>query len=307
MHKTTNVAVLSNILRLGIEEPADAFSVLRKWRRTQNVTKDVLIKRSANHLKWELHGKLPDNMGDHLFVSFHYGLWYFALAALHAHAPDRRIYCLISRQDDNHAQRLLEIARAAQIEIVFIQGGVSMVRGALKAKAEGAILFVLIDVPWGLSSETDRQFPLMNGDIQAKSALFKFAERLQLQPRLLVTDFDERTRVTHVIDHGTCDQDQCFRIFDQCVSEKPHLWDRLFDVHKYYAARNTPDRYFPFRLDGSYYVINMASMRTYRVTRRFFEDSRQLKNLVEQGIRDEADKLRRDIHARTNLHLGAVF
>src|SRR5205807_8919202 len=82
MHKVTNVSVLSNIVRLGATDNRRAYSMLRRWRRVQNVTKQVLQSRSTENVRWSADTALPTQAGDRLFMSFHYGLWYMNLAAM---------------------------------------------------------------------------------------------------------------------------------------------------------------------------------------------------------------------------------
>jgi hypothetical protein len=170
MHKITNVSVLSNIVRLGITDRTRAFSTLRRWRRVQNVTKRVLESRSATGIAWTAADPLPSEPGDRLFMSFHYGLWYMTLAALAEATGCRRVYCLIGKPDPTYSDRMTAIARASSIEVVLVTGGVSMLRGVRQALAEGALLFVLIDVPWGLGGEPDRSYPFLGGRIEARSA-----------------------------------------------------------------------------------------------------------------------------------------
>src|SRR5947208_2184966 len=77
-HKATNVSVLSNIIRLCAAYSRRAWSTLRRWRRVQNMTKQVLQSRSTENVRWSADAALPAQAGDRLFMSFHYGLWYMS-------------------------------------------------------------------------------------------------------------------------------------------------------------------------------------------------------------------------------------
>jgi hypothetical protein len=306
MHKLTNVSVLSNIVRLGISEPHQAFTVLRKWQRVQHLSQRMVREGSASHLRWQFDGRLPDDMRGRLFMSFHYGLWFLVLGALTQGRPGQRVFALISRADDGYTERMSAIARAAGIDLVLVPGGISMLRGVRRAQAEGAILFVLIDVPWGLTHEADLRFPFMGGQIEAKSALFTLAERVGLQPHLLVADFDEATQCTQIIDHGCQDQARCFELLEQCVAAKPWLWERLFDIHKY-VHLPASQRYLPFRLGGDFYLAEMQALRVFRVNRVMYDQVHRMKRLIAHGDRDGSEQLVRELHEKTSLGITTVF
>src|SRR5471032_2960211 len=169
MHKITNVSVLSNIIRLGITNPMRAYSTLRRWRRMQNVTKGVLKARNVEAIDWAADADLPRDAKDRLFMSFHYGLWYMTLAAMAQATGCRRVYCLVGKIDPSYSDRMAAMAQAAGIEIVLVPGGIAMLRGVRQARAEGALIFVLIDVPWGVADEPDLSFSFLGGEIEAKS------------------------------------------------------------------------------------------------------------------------------------------
>jgi hypothetical protein len=188
MHKITNINVLANIVRLGVTNQTEAYSVLRRWRRAQSVTQKVLKLRNVDHVRWNDDGGVPSQPTDRLFMSFHYGLWYMTLAAMAKATKCTRVYCLVGQLDPSYTDRLAAVARAAGIDIILVPGGIAMLRGVKQARAEGALIFVLVDVPWGLSGEPDQRFPFCGGYIEAKSALFTFAQMDGLQTHLLFAD-----------------------------------------------------------------------------------------------------------------------
>jgi hypothetical protein len=311
MHKVTNVSVLSNIVRLGIEDERAAYATLRQWRRMQALTQDVLKRRSAQHLPWRLQGELPADKTGRLFMSFHYGLWYLVLAALTqgrqgAHYDGPPVYCLISKPHPAYSDRLGAMALAAGIRVEFVPGGIAMVRGVRRAQAEGALLFVLIDVPWGIRSESDLRYPFLGGRIEAKSALFTFAERVGLTPHLLVADFDAPTGESRIVDHGVQNQAACFDLLQRYVGAKPWLWDRLVDLHKY-VERPGAVRYLPFRLDGHYYLTEMHSLRIFRVARSLYGEVRLAKRLLASSEPELGARLLKEIHDKSALGIRAVF
>jgi hypothetical protein len=306
MHKVTNVSVLSNIVRLGTTDATRAYSTLRRWRRIQNVTKRVLQQRSTHDVRWSGDEALPTQAGDRLFMSFHYGLWYMSLAAMAKATGCHRVYCLVGEIHPSYNYRMAAMARAAGIEIVLVPGGIAMLRGVRKARAEGALIFVLVDVPWGLSGEPDQRFPFFGGHIEAKSALFTFAERAGLQPHLLVADYDEAERSTFVRSHPVQSQAECFELLQRYVAHKPWLWERLIDIHKFSTlAGERP--HLPFKVANDFYVADMANLKVSRVNRRFYERMLEAKRLVSQGFAAEAASLLEQIHASTTLAVRSVF
>jgi hypothetical protein len=306
MHKVTNVSVLSNIVRLGATDRTHAYSTLRRWRRVQNVTKRVLKERSTQDLRWSGDAALPTVAGDRLFMSFHYGLWYMSLAAMAQATGCHRVYCLVGEIHPSYNDRMAAMARAAGIEIVLVPGGIAMLRGVRKARAEGALIFVLVDVPWGLSGEPDQRFPFFGGHIEAKSALFTFAERAGLQPHLLVADYDEAERSTFVRSHPVQSQAECFELLQRYVAHKPWLWERLIDIHKFSTlAGERP--HLPFKVANDFYVADMANLKVSRVNRTFYERMLEAKRLVSQGFAAEAASLLEQIHASTTLAVRSVF
>lgn len=306
MHKVTNVSVLSNIVRLGNPDRTRAYSTLRRWRRIQNMTKRVLQSRSTHDVRWVGDAALPTQAGDRLFMSFHYGLWYMSLAAMAQATGCQRVYCLVGEIDPSYNDRMAAMARAAGIEIVLVPGGIAMLRGVRKARAEGALIFVLVDVPWGLSGEPDQRFPFFSGHIEAKSALFTFAERAGLQPHLLVADYDEAERTTFVRSHEVQSQAECFALLQRYVADKPWLWERLVDIHKFSTlAGERP--HLPFKVANDFYVADMANLKVSRVNRSLYERMLEARQLASQGLAADAASLLEQIHASTTLAVRSVF
>ena len=306
MHKVTNVSVLSNIVRLGVTDKLRAYSTLRRWRRVQSITRQVLQARSTDAVRWTGDATLPTEAGDRLFMSFHYGLWYMTLAAMAKATGRNRVYCLVGQIDPSYNDRMAAMARAAGIEIVLVSGGISMLRGVRQARAEGALIFVLVDVPWGISGEPDQHFPFFGGHIDARSALFTFAERAGLKPHLLVADYDEAERATHIRGHAIESQAECFELLQRYVADKPWLWERLTDIHKYSVLSG--DRpHLPFKVANDFYVADMANLKVSRVNRPLYERMLEAKRLVSQGLVADAAALLEQIHASTALAVRSVF
>lgn len=306
MHKITNLSVLSNIARLGFATPRRAYSTLRRWRRTQNATKRVLQACNVESVRWRADPGLPSAPGDRIFMSFHYGLWYMTLAALAEATGCRRVYCLVGQTHPEYTGRMATMARAAGIEITVVPGGIAMLRGVRQARAEGALIFVLVDVPWGLADEPDLRFSFLGGEIEAKSALFKFAERAGLAPHLVVADHDAATDTTIVRHHAIASQAECFELLERYVDEKPWLWERLTDMHKYVRLPSRP-AHLPFRLANDFYVANLQDLKVARVNKPMYDALLRARDLTTQGARDQAVSLLKDIHAATTLDIQSVF
>lgn len=305
MHKVTNLSVLANLLRLGLAQGEDAFALLRRWRRTQNISKRVLLQRHTRDIRWDADASLPADPRDCLFMSFHYGLWYMSLAAMARASGCQRVYCLVGQIDPSYEDRMAAIARAAGIEIVLVSGGTAMLRGVRQARAEGALLFVLVDVPWGVSGEPDRRYPFCAGDIAARSGLFAFAERAGLKPQLLVADYDEAQRHTQIRHHAIQTQAECFALLQDYVQRKPWLWDRLIDVHKY-SQQQTPARHLPFRLAQDFYLADTSTLGITRINRPLYEQL-QAHRRLRRSDATGAHALLEQIHARTALDIHAVL
>lgn len=306
MHKVTNVSVLSNIVRLGVSDRQHAYSTLRRWRRIQNVTKQVLQARTTDSVHWTADEGLPTQPHDRLFMSFHYGLWYMNLAAMARATGCHKVYCLVGEIHPSYNDRMAAMARAAGIEIVLVSGGIAMLRGVRQARAEGALMFVLVDVPWGMGGEPDQRFPFLGGHIDARSALFTFAERAGLQPHLLVADYDEAHRRTVIRNHELRSQSECFTLLERYVSDKPWLWDRLMDIHKY--SSHAGDRpHLPFKVANDFYVADMASLQVSRVNRSLYDQMLESRRLSTLGRSADAASLLEQIHASTNLAVRSVF
>lgn len=306
MHKVTNVSVLSNIVRLGVTDRSHAFSTLRRWRRVQNVTKQVLKARNTDSVRWVGDPTLPTQPNDRLFMSFHYGLWYMSLAAMAQATQCHRVYCLVGEIHPSYNDRMAAMAKAAGIEIVLVPGGIAMLRGVRQARAEGALIFVLVDVPWGISGEPDQHFPFLGGRIDAKSALFTFAQRAGLQPHLLVADYDEAERSTFIRNHLVSSQAECFELLERYVAAKPWLWERLVDIHKFSTLPGTRP-HLPFKVANDFYVADMADLKVSRVNRTLYERMLESKRLASIGRAADAASLLEQIHASTALAVRSVF
>lgn len=307
MHKITNVSVLSNIVRLGVTNRTRAYATLRRWRRMQSVTQQVLKARNVDRVRWVDDEAVPTQAKDRIFMSFHYGLWYMTLAAMAKATQCRKVYCLVGQLDPSYTDRMSAIAQAAGIEIVLVPGGIAMLRGVKQARAEGALIFVLIDVPWGLSDEPDQRFPFMGGHIDARSALFTFAQRAGLQPHLLVADYDEARHTTVVRSHAVQSQAECFEHLERYVGRKPWLWERLIDMHKYVSIAHEQTPHLPFKLAQDYFVADMDSLKVSRVNRSLYEQVLQAQQLTLQGQSSHAHSLLKAIHANTALDVRSVF
>jgi hypothetical protein len=239
-------------------------------------------------------------------MSFHYGLWYMTLAALAEATQCRRVYCLVGQTDAAHTERMTAIARAAGIEVIIVTGGIAMLRGVRQARAEGALLFVLVDVPWGISGEPDQRFPFLGGHIEAKSALFTFAQRAGLEPHLLVADYEEEMQTTRVVSHPLESQAHCFSLLERYVGAKPWLWERLYDIHQY-VTLGGKQAHLPFRLGREFYVADMGSLKVSRVNRPLYERMLQARRLASDGCAADAATLLKDVHERTALDIRSVF
>jgi len=306
MHKVTNVSVLSNIVRLGVTDRQHAYSTLRRWRRIQNVTKQVLQARTTDSVDWTADEGLPAQPHDRLFMSFHYGLWYMNLAAMAKATGCHKVYCLVGEIHPSYNDRMAAMARAAGIEIVLVSGGIAMLRGVRQARAEGALMFVLVDVPWGMGGAPDQRFPFLSGHIDARSALFTFAERAGLQPHLLVADYDEAQRRTIIRNHELSSQSECFTLLERYVSDKPWLWERLIDIHKY-SSQSGERPHLPFKVANDFYVADMANLQVSRVNRSLYEQMLESRRLASLGRSADAASLLEHIHASTNLAVRSVF
>ncbi|MGN6530094.1 MAG: hypothetical protein ACTHL8_27185 [Burkholderiaceae bacterium] len=305
MHKITNASALANLTRLGVDRPRDAWSALRRWRRMHNATKRVLQARHVRDVRWSAEPGLPSSPQGRLFMSFHYGLWYMTLAALAEATGCRKVYCLVGQTHPSYTDRMAAMARSAGIEIVVVPGGLAMLRGVRQARAEGALIFVLIDVPWGVSDEPDLRLPFLGGHIEAKSALFTFAARAGLAPHLVVADADDEG-ATFVRHHAIADQAEAFRLLERYVGAKPWLWERLVDLHQYVDIPRDPV-HLPFRIGANHFLANMSDLRVARVNPALYDRVLQARKLAANGYREQARNILDDLHARTSLDIRAVF
>lgn len=306
MNKVTNVRVLSNLVRLGVKNRTRAYSGLRRWRRMQSISQQVLQARSIDDLPWTDAAQLTSNCGDRIFMSFHYGLWGLCIRAVVKATQCRRVYCIVDQAESAYSARLAALGQVAGIDLVVLSGGRSLLLGMAQARAEGAPIFAMLDGPCATSDETSQRFAFMGGQIAASATLFSLAVHAGLVPHLLVADYDERQHTSVVRSHAPKTQADCFALLEAYVKDKPWLWERLGDLHQQVSM---PGRqpHLPFKLFNDFYVANMADLKVSRVNQTLYEQVLQVKRFTLQGLPLHAVSLLTDIRASTNLQLGAVF
>ncbi|MRW91733.1 hypothetical protein GJ699_17200 [Duganella sp. FT80W] len=258
MQKSRTVMALANLLKLGMAR-STAYAHLRKWLRYQQ----TLLVHPDMDLRYRYHGPALQHCGATLYMSCHYGAYPVLIKALADASPRRTIYCCMSTQSDQHAQLLQGVATLHNITIHFILGGMALLRGLRRAQAEGAPIFVLIDLPWGSPSPSDTRHAFLDGQILAKTALFTLAERMRLPHRLLFADIEADGHV--ITDLGALPQRDCLRALEQRIVAHPYYFDRLFDLHKFFRNQRTHHAYLMFKVGAARYILDVDRDRCFQL------------------------------------------
>jgi len=111
-----------------------------------------------------------------------------------------------------------------------------MLRGERRARAEGALIFVLVDVALGRERRArPAALPFFGRVISRPSRrCVTFAARAGLQPHLVVADYDEADGMTRVRSHCRANAGRMLRNGSSItLRASPGLWERLIDLHKF--------------------------------------------------------------------------
>lgn len=262
MHKIRNAVALANLLRIGVE-PTNTLRVLRKWSRYQQSLNPENILAAKVDIRYEWSSDNVPAGTSVLYMTTHFGSYYIVFKALADRAKNRTVYCLIGEQSESHAQRLTHLASIYGVNLIFISGGLGLIRGLKRAVATGAPIVVLIDVPWGAASPPDIEFNFLSGRIKGRTALFRLAEKMNLPWRFVVAEIGDQGSI--IVDHGASSQMDCMRLFEKHVDWQPQYYDRLSDLHRYFATKVDTDAFIAFRFNSAFYVHDVDKVKTFSI------------------------------------------
>ena len=268
MNPLRRALALANMAAMGIEH-ADLPGTLRRWNRTQRALRTIAVARSFDRFDFEMP-PLKVESSQYLYMSAHFGLYAHTLATVALQSSHRRLAVLIGEQAGQQEQLLQAIAHRYGCELSFIRGGFSLIKGARKAANEGTPLFMLIDVPWGVSDPTDGQSSLLHGTLRTRSAYFKLCNLLGLRPYLMLarssSDFSR-----HWVDLiGEIGADEAVGRICTAIEDQPYLWDRWFDCQKFTVPGREVKGAIPFRAGRTPYALSLPEYRAFSLSERLY-------------------------------------
>jgi hypothetical protein len=304
MNKLDFVHATANAICLARSDTGAALRQAAKWSRFKRSMDRCAEKGSVRGLQWTDGIEADITPAATLYMSFHYGAYLCCVGALARRFPNKRIYWIISTESRRQESILLPIAADSGVDLAFLSGGASMLRGLYRAIAEQAVIFVLIDLPWGINDIRDRRFAVPGGVLQAKSQLFKLCERAGLTPQLLVADYAEDEGLTTVRHHGPCSQDAAFAVLAAYLGRNMYLWERLNECHTM-AEFDKTGAFITFATPGGKFLMEVDSRKMFRLPpglRTYLSDFRRYRRMGDDAASSAIlDKLRlatgRDIRA----------
>lgn len=306
MNKSDFLHALANLVSLGITSPRDAYPMLKRWRRLKREMNAYVEFGADAGLKYVSDLALLEETEPTIYVSFHFGTYIACVSALAQRFPGRKCYWLISTESRSQEHILLPIAQKAGIDLEFLSGSTTMIRGLRRALSEGAFIFVLIDLPWGINQIRDRTFPVRGGTLQAKSQLFKLARHLNVRPRLIVAEYDETRDITRVVDKGFCTQEEAFAQLAIYLEKQPYLWERLDQCHRM-AEFEPTGGYIAFMAKGEHFLFAVDSKKIFRLPATLRRQVRILKTALAEGEQDHAATISQQIRLATHHDMRTVL
>lgn len=302
MQKTTKILALSNLIRLGLVNEKSAYSTLRKWLKYQHKLQGILLTQSTNGISIVPNDKV-DSVARHcrFFITAHFGMYPLLIKYLCEQSPSQKLIVLIGKQQALHGITQLTDKYGLNVEFVEVGESFLFFRKLLRFSKQKARFLALTDIPIGINNANEVWLPFLNGSIKAKTGLFKIAEKLGLTPELIMSDYNLRHNNVNLSIHPVSDIHETFFHFAEYLQKAPHLWDKVMDVHKFYRC-HTPDGLFiPFKMQGDYFIKNVADDRVLRINQSFFHRVQALKKapINSEIFKEHTDK----IHEQTNIRI----
>jgi hypothetical protein len=299
MNKTILIRAISNFFRLGLSKNQNVYSILKKWIKYQIHLQHILQNLTFKGLVAELGISKQDDINCRFFITAHYGIYPFLLVYLQSLFPDKKIAVLVAKQKSLGSLKLL--AEKYNLNLIFVEVGESFIffRKCIKLSKEGCIFYSLNDIPLGMSTKTDSTLDFLDGKIKVKGGLLKIAEKLKLTPRFIISGFDQKTGSVPIQSYPVESVEDIFDIFQQHISDKPYLWDKVVDLNKFYESNIEPDTYFPFKLAGEYFILEISKDKIMRINKCLYLKINQLK-LKTNSIKD-VEYYRDTIYDQANL------
>lgn len=262
MNALRRAFTIANFVRLGL----DAGSVpnhLRLWNRYQRILSTIARSHSLDRNPCD-YPKLVVEPNRYLYMSAHFGVYAHVLATLAFQSPSKKVCVLVGEQSASQAQLLGRIAARYNCEVEFIHGGFSLLKGAKRAIKNNVPLFMLIDVPWGVSTDTDGESPLLAGRLRTRSAYFRLCEALGLRPYFMLAGLNEQMTHSKVELLGELEPQLIVEKFCAAVEHSPFLWDRWFDCQKFTVAAVDGHGVIPFSANGQSYLLTLPAFKIFR-------------------------------------------
>lgn len=253
----------ANFERLGIPRQ-QLLSTLLQWARYQRAIGRIAAERNLDAFPCD-YPRMAVQPRRFLYMSCHYGIYAHTVGAVARGSQGHRVCVLVGEQSQQQSELLRAIADRHGCRLDFVQGGFKLLKGARQCLNDGIPLFMLVDVPWGMTDPPDGTFPFLGGTIRTRSVYFRLCGALGLEPYFLLADADRGLAHSTVRDFGPCDQAGLFRLFAEAVADKPFLWDRWFDCHKFTSPERAFSGFLAFRAAGGSYVLDTNAMQLFEV------------------------------------------
>lgn len=262
MTPTNQALALANLCRMGYKSDV-AIGVVRQWVSFQDRFSLQTLTGSRAPVMPVFESGMDMSVGGKVFMSCHYGCYPHAVVSIANRAYKRTIYVLIGEEPAGLTDSLVERGRQADVNIEFIRGGFKMLRQVRRALDGNFPLFVAVDVPWGPDRELNVEFPFLDGRIKGKDSLFRMVAHLGVEGRFILATAG--AQAISIVNYGELSQAQCYAVLADAVENSPHLYERLFQVHKYFMP-NTPSRTaVVWRGHGNQYILHAQKMNAWTV------------------------------------------
>lgn len=301
MGKLVKAQALINFYLLGIVNMLQRFSTLKKWLVYQRVLQSILARCSVAFLEVGAGNNTDNDRACRFFLTAHYGLYPMILAYLSQLHPGKDIVCLVGKQ--RSIEGLKRLAENSGVSVKFIEVGESFIffRKCIRENKRGSVFISFIDVPLGVSNKNDVFLPFFGGSLRARNGLFKLAEKLSLDCRFILANFDAKSPKVDMESYSVISIEELFAHFERRLDVQPYLWDKVIDLHKFYDKEVGENTYLPFSLEDHYFAMNVASRKVLQVNKALFDQIRYLKNEARKG--NDTSDFQEFIHAKANIRI----
>lgn len=264
IYALTNFSKIHNLESI---EKIKLYSILRAWIRYQKSLQKILEETSLEQYNYRSFSTDQEVLDCRFFITVHYGIYPLIYTHLNNTFNNKKIVCIIGQQLS--IDGLKKIVTKYNLNIEFIEIGDSSLfyRELVKLNKQDCIFISLIDIPLGSTNINDTNLSFLHGEIKVKTGLLKIANKLNLSPRFIIHNNKNK-----IESYNVNNVEDIFSKFQEHLIEKPEMWDKITDLHKFYNSKNSEGTFTSFKLNNEHFIMDVIKNRPLRLSKEIYND-----------------------------------